>query len=353
MEAPQSQMLEDSGLLKNYWYVLARDFELHPRNPLRRVLFEIPIVLWRDSHNNPVAMIDRCSHRNAPLSQGIICNNSIRCPYHGWTYDLDGNCIEVPSEGERSFTSKSRGIRTFPTLEKYGLVYAWIGDGPPDKEPFPMPYWKQAGWGSYYMYTEFDNNVTNLVENFMDVPHTVFVHKSWFRKQKEIQIGMEIERTEDSVLVTYDQPDDSIGFSGWALNPKKLPLTHTDRFYLPNVTRVDYVFGADERAFVITSTCTPISEYKSAVYTLISYKFGLLNPLMRIILPPYTRKVIDQDVWIMKLQGENLKTFGGSNFCSTPADTLHVFIESLRDWATNGGKDDKPEPRKVNQEFWI
>jgi phenylpropionate dioxygenase-like ring-hydroxylating dioxygenase large terminal subunit len=310
-------------------------------------------VVWRDSQQRPVAMMDRCSHRNAPLSEGLVCGDRIQCPYHGWTYDSNGNCVAIPSEGDKSFSAAGKQIDTFPALEKYGLIYVWVGIGEPDKEPFPMPYWKQPGWGAYYMYTEFENNVTNLVENFMDVPHTVFVHKSWFRSQKKIKVGMQIERTEDSVLVVYDQPNDSIGFAGWSLNPKKLPLTHTDKFYMPNVTRVDYEFGDCERAFVITSTCTPVSEYKSAVYTLISYKFGFLNPFMRIILPPYTRKVIDQDVWIMKLQGDNLKAFGHSNFRSTPVDTLHLFIESLRDWATSGGANGKPEPSKVHHEFRI
>lgn len=332
---------------------MARDFELSSRKPVRRVLFELPIVLWRDSHNNPVAMIDRCSHRNAPLSEGRICKDRIQCPYHGWTYDRTGNCVAVPSEGTKLSSGKGSIVTTFPTLERYGLVYAWIGKEAPDREPFPMPYWGQTGWGAYYMYTEFENGVTNLVENFMDVPHTVFVHKSWFRSQKQIKVDMEIERTEDSVLVTYDQPHDSIGFADWALNPRKLPLTHTDKFYMPNVTRVDYEFGDCERAFVITSSCTPISEFKTAVYTLISFKFGFLNPLMRIVLPPYTRKVIQQDVRIMKLQGDNLKAFGHSNFRSTPADTLHLFIESQREWAASGGKHDKPEPRKVRHEFWI
>ena len=45
-----------------------------------------------------------------------------------------------------------------------------------------MPYWDTPGWGTYYMVTEFPNEVTHLVENFMDVPHTTFVHVGWFRR---------------------------------------------------------------------------------------------------------------------------------------------------------------------------
>ena len=164
---------------------------------------------------------------------------------------------------------------------------------------------------------------------------------------------MAVERTHDSVLVTYDQPADSIGFTGRILNPKNLPLTHTDRFYMPNVTTVDYLFGEQERAFVITSTCTPIGPRRTAVFTLISYKFGWLNALFRFFLPFYTRRVIEQDVRIMKLQGDNLAKFGGPEFRSTAADTVHLYIESLRNWAAAGGNRRRPSPRATQGEFRI
>ena len=97
-----------------------------------------------------------------------------------------------------------------------------------------MPYWNTPGWGAYYMVTDFENSVTNLVENFMDVPHTVFVHKGWFRDRSKTAIPTTVERTSSSVLVTYDQPNDAIGVTERILNPKRLPMVHTDKFYMPN-----------------------------------------------------------------------------------------------------------------------
>jgi hypothetical protein len=164
----------------------------------------------------------------------------------------------------------------------------------------------------------------------MDVPHTVFVHKGWFRSRTAKKVRCIVERTSNSVLVSYDQPKDSIGFTEKLLNPKGLPMVHTDKFYLPNVTRVDYVFGDNESAFIITSTSTPVSPFQSMVYTLISFKLGRFNPLGKLLLPPYTRKVIQQDVVIMANQGRSLQHHGQEAFVSTPADTLHVHIEALR-----------------------
>ena len=59
---------------------------------------------------------------------------------------------------------------------------------PPGPPPFRFPSHELSSWNSYFMITDFENEVGNLAENFMDVPHTIFVHKGWFRKQS-LQIG--------------------------------------------------------------------------------------------------------------------------------------------------------------------
>jgi phenylpropionate dioxygenase-like ring-hydroxylating dioxygenase large terminal subunit len=203
------------------------------------------------------------------------------------------------------------------------------------------------------MTTHFDNGVTNLVENFMDVPHTVFVHAGWFRSQKRIRVPTEVRRTRDSVLVTYDQPSDKIGFTSLLLQTGDLPMVHTDKFYMPNNTRVDYVWGPEHRAFVITSTCTPISDLETRVYTLISYKLGWFNRIARHFLPFYTRKVITQDVEIMANQGASLRHHGPPAFHSTEADVLHRHIEALRDWDESGGVGPRPEPVVDHIVMWV
>ncbi len=119
---------------------------------------------------------------------------------------------------------------------------------------------------------------------------------------------------------------------------------------MPNVTRVDYTFG-DERAFVITSTCTPRAPFDTLVYTLISFRLGhpLLALLGRLLLPWYTRRVIEQDVEIMQLQGENLAYHGKEQFRSSPADLLHEHIEALRDHAER----EPLPPVSATIEMWI
>ncbi len=346
-------MREQSGLLKNYWYAACLSKELK-NLPVRREILETPIVLWRTEEGIASALLDRCCHRNAPLSKGTIENGCIVCPYHSWKYDVEGCCVEIPSEGPNQNRSSKSIVEKFPLVERDGLIWVWMGkDILPDKEPFSMPLGDSSQWHHYYMITLFDNNVTNLVENFMDVPHTISVHKGWFRSEKKVSVPTIIERTENSVEITYNQKNDTIGFTEKILNPKGLPMTHTDKFFMPNITRVDYIFGNYERAFVITSTCTPISPYKTIVYTLISFKLDWFNAIAKIILPFYTRKVIDQDVWIMDIQGKNLQKFKKAEFMSTSVDTMHLYIESLIEWAQQGGANPKPKPMKKDIDFWI
>lgn len=351
----QSKMYKESGTLVENWYAVGKKQEFKKNKPVGRIIFDIPVVVWKKDNGAYAAILDRCNHRNAPLSKGKIIDQCIVCPYHGWVYNEEGQCIDIPSEGPHKERIPNKKVDGFPIKEKNGLVWVWMGkSGEPSKEPYEMPVMSHHGWHYYYMTTPFENNVTDLVENFMDVPHTVFVHKGWFRDRKQVRVEAKVERTEDAVLVTYDQPNDSIGFSNWLINPKNLPMFHTDNFYMPNNTRVDYIYGENERGFIISSTCTPISPYKTMVYTLISYKFGWMTPLAKIGLPFYTKQVINQDVWIMNMHGDHLQKFNDvTDYRSTQCDYMHLYIESLRNHATNPTESSPPKPIVKDIEFWI
>lgn len=343
-------MREESGKLKDWWYAAATSKELGRNKPLARTILGERLVVWRSAGGAPVALSDRCLHRNAPLSEGDLFDGCLGCPYHGWTYDQEGRLVGVPAQ-EAGAPVPELAVRRWAVTERYGLVWVWMGDDAPHREPFAMPHWDEPGWAAYYMVTDFDNGVTQLVENFMDVPHTVFVHKGWFRTASRTRVGMTVEKTDHSVLVTYEQPNDQIGFTSRLLNPKGEPMVHTDKFYLPNVTRVDYEFG--RRGFVITSTCTPEGPFRSRVYTLISYNLGrrLFNALARPFLPWYTRRVIGQDVEIMAHQGKNLRHHATEAFHHAEADLHHQWIEELRAWAVH--EQGAPEPMVRDAAFWI
>ena len=343
------------GTLNENWYVAATSNELRRGKPLGVTILEEGIVLFRDAEGRATALIDRCLHRTAALSKGDVFDGCIGCPYHGWTYDGSGQLVTVPSEGPERFARPGLRVERFPVVEQDGLV--WVYMGTPERaletQPFRLPHADERGWRSYMMLTRFDGDVTDLVENFMDVPHTAFVHAGWFRKATNAKRAeATVQRTRDAVHVEYFQPDDSIGFTKWLMNPDGKPMTHTDRFFMPNVTRVDYMWG-ERRGFVITSQITPITPDQAIVYTAITFRFGVFNAIARLLLPAYTRAVIQQDVRIMAVQTKNLARFGTRRFHGTEADAIHRAIESLRAYAAAGEVGPEPEPMSTRICFWM
>lgn len=348
---PAERMRFISGTLHRNWYIAARSAEVKG-GPIARTILEEPLVLWRTKSGETVAQLDRCLHRNAKLSEGSIAGDCIRCPYHGWSFDRTGNCVRVPSDGPVE-CRVGRRLETLRTMEQDGFVWVFLGEPShqPETGPFRFPE-VGPGWSSYVMTTEFAGDVTDIVENFMDVPHTGYVHKGWFRSgQQNKCMTATVERRKDAVHVTYDRPDDVIAFARRLLNPEGQPTEHTDQFFMPNCTRVDYRWG-DSRQFIITSQITPATSNAAIVYTAITFKLGRLTKLARLVLPWYTKAVINQDVAIMRNQSDNLRRFGRRQFTGTEADVIHRHIETLRGRAL-ASEQPPAEVHVKTIKFWI
>ena len=119
-------------LLRRYWHPigLAADATDTPRKV--RVLGE-DLILFRDKAGRPGLVYPHCAHRGSSLFYGKVEERGIRCCYHGWLFDVQGQCVEQPCEPEGG---KARGrIRQpwYPVQELYGLVWTYMG--PPEKKP--------------------------------------------------------------------------------------------------------------------------------------------------------------------------------------------------------------------------
>jgi phenylpropionate dioxygenase-like ring-hydroxylating dioxygenase large terminal subunit len=344
---------ERDGDLINNWYIACTSKELS-KKPISRVIYDTKIVLFRDSKNISTCLINRCPHRGTPLSKGFCINDTLQCSYHGWQFDKSGIVKNIPSEGKEE-TKTKRKVQSFPTHEKDGVIWVWFGEeGREDISLiWDFPHRHDKDWHSYYMITDFNNEVTNLVENFVDVPHTVWVHKGWFRNRSFQHIPAVVTTENGVVNVDYDQPNDDIGvFIKPFLNPKNEPMIHTDKFIFPNITRVDYSFGSHFK-YVINSQCTPVSTFNSRVYTYIAYKIPLAGGLIKPFLNFYTRKVIEQDVVIMEHQKENLINEEKPRFQSTIADEPHIQIEFLREQGIIGSEKVFEHKKKKEISFYI
>jgi len=88
-------LVTQQPVLKRFWYPVM-PISLLQEGPQSFTLLGQPLVLWLDEEGKPAAVEDRCCHRSAQLSKGIVCDGHIRCPYHGWEFNGSGACVKVP-----------------------------------------------------------------------------------------------------------------------------------------------------------------------------------------------------------------------------------------------------------------
>jgi|SRR5579863_8362828 len=162
------------AFMRRFWIPVHRgeDLPAGQAKPIR--IMNEDFALYRGRSGTAQTIAYRCPHRGAQMHLGWVEDDDIRCVYHGWKFDCAGQCLEQPAE-EPGFARKVR-IRTYPTREYLGLIYAYFGEGAPP--PFP-PYPAPLGEGL------IENAAPPLVpcnylqcfENSMDEVHVAFVHR--------------------------------------------------------------------------------------------------------------------------------------------------------------------------------
>ena len=233
---------------RDFWYVVAESRQLKPGKVLARKVLGEWLAVFRDEDGKPVALQDRCKHRAFQLSEGTVSKGQVMCPYHGWTYDKEGQVVGVPSEGENFKRAKSRCVPRYSTCESDDYVYVRLSDGEHAQDkPFAIQHYKEKGWNTIRVINRFNNTVTNCVENFIDIPHTVYVHPGIFRNERRELIDVRIERVNGSVKATYRNETDNLGWTSKFFNPDGVEAVHTDEFFMPNVTCVEYIYSPKRR----------------------------------------------------------------------------------------------------------
>lgn len=116
-------------LMRRYWIPACMSSELEADGaPVRLILLSEKLIAFRDSEGRAGIMDHRCPHRCASLFLGRNEENGIRCVYHGWKFDVAGNCVDMPSvPAHQDFKHKVRA-KAYKTVEKAGVVWVYMGD---------------------------------------------------------------------------------------------------------------------------------------------------------------------------------------------------------------------------------
>ncbi|HXS38856.1 MAG TPA: Rieske 2Fe-2S domain-containing protein [Stellaceae bacterium] len=166
------------NLFRRYWQPALLSEELPEKDgaPQRVRMFGEDLVAFRDS-NGRVGLVDAyCPHRRAPLFFGRNEECGLRCVYHGWKFDADGHCVDLPSEPETSPMKSRVTIKAYPTFEAGGMVWAYLG--PSDKMPAKPDYeWMRVPATHRHVTKTFEDcNYLQALEGGLDTAHSSFLH---------------------------------------------------------------------------------------------------------------------------------------------------------------------------------
>lgn len=339
--------------LTRYFYVACLSEELAvTAAPLARVVAGVPLVLFR-SQGRASALIDRCPHRNVPLSLGrVVENGRLECAYHGWQFDCDGVCRKIPGLTDEG-SARERRAEACLVREQDGLV--WVCPEPgitPEVAPFELPRFDD-GYARIVRVVEAEGTLHATLENALDVPHTAFLHRGLFRGGKKNRIRAIVRRSPDRVETEYLGEPAPTGVAARILAPRGASLgstiQHWDRFILPSVAQVEYKL-ADSTHFLVTALCTPISDFHTRLYGVAYFKTPLPKQLVRAVLEPVALKIFGQDAVMLKAQSDNVRRFGGERFQSTELDFMGPQIWRLLKQAETGSAGEHVVEREVT--FW-
>jgi phenylpropionate dioxygenase-like ring-hydroxylating dioxygenase large terminal subunit len=162
----------------NFWYPIAQASEVTADKPFRAQIFGLPFVAFRDEAGQARVVSDTCVHRGGALHKGWVKAGAVVCPYHGWAYGGDGKCQKIPSLGDGGKIPARAKIDAYPVQERYGLVFAFLGDLPESERPplYDIPEYGQPGWKCQTYVLTLNAYYQRSMENGMDPIHNEFVH---------------------------------------------------------------------------------------------------------------------------------------------------------------------------------
>jgi phenylpropionate dioxygenase-like ring-hydroxylating dioxygenase large terminal subunit len=167
-------------LLRRYWMpaLLSNEVPAPDSDPVRVRLLGEDLIAFRDTDGQVGLVQNNCPHRGASLFFGRNEEAGLRCVYHGWKFDVEGNCIDMPNEpAESDFRTKVRAT-AYPTHESGGIVWTYMG--PPEKglpfrnfgtDDLPREQWRASKTLSYC-------NFIQAMEGNLDTAHISFLHRS-------------------------------------------------------------------------------------------------------------------------------------------------------------------------------
>jgi phenylpropionate dioxygenase-like ring-hydroxylating dioxygenase large terminal subunit len=276
---------------REYWYPGIWSRQVGPKKPVRLKMLGEELVLFRGGDGAVGALNDWCPHRGARLSNGVCdFRGTITCPYHGYVFDETGRCVAGLIEAEHSSLAPKMRAKRYPTAERHGIVFIWMGETPPVPIDEDLPWEFKDATLRPTRYTRvkmWETNWTEGVWQGIDY-HEFYLHRSFkwwhlinykqpfFRPKPVVTNGVRIVEEGDNYVtctqegVEYGQKQYA-GLGKWPQHVwwRVLPLLKppTGRFgwhhnvQLPSIVRVP-LGGSNHMRWGV-----PVDEWETRMWT--------------------------------------------------------------------------------------
>ncbi|MDN7353350.1 aromatic ring-hydroxylating dioxygenase subunit alpha [Acetobacter senegalensis] len=294
---------DDWLILASYWYPVALVRELEDK-PLGVTLLDAPLVLYRSGEEIVVAD-DLCPHRGVPLSMGRGDGQSIACAYHGFRFGSAGRCVKVPAHPDNAIP-KRLTLRTYPVMERYGLIWTCLRPQEGETSLPSMPHWDDPEFQQINCpWIDINGFAGRQVEGFIDVAHFAFVHTATFADP------------ENPVVPAYMPKITPYGFEAeYRSSVGNYPIGHSEkgrpgfewlrhfRVHVPFTATLEIHFP-DEKRLVIMNAASPVSARKTRMFAPICRNFDTDLPVQDVY--DFNLKVFEEDRALVEAQKpENL-----------------------------------------------
>ncbi len=255
-------------MLINNWYVLGLSEQVKDE-PVGVHALGQDFVLFRDKDGKAHCLSDICVHRGGSLCRGKVIDGTVECPYHGWRYAGDGQCVEIPSLGPDTKPPRRARVDSYPTDERYGWIWVFLGDLPEDERPplpefFPEHDMEQGEWKFVRGEIEFDCNWVRAIENGVDRTHAIWVHTDFGNPEYRIPKPFEVE--DDGVSLYCRSSSKPINKRGaWrdVIPDDRDERENAVRIYIPAPSiRIEMYMQPPKSMFIVTGY-TPVNEHKT------------------------------------------------------------------------------------------
>lgn len=179
MTKPKYAFLEPGNYARG-WHVVMFSQELQVSEVKQLRYFDRDLVAYR-GESGRVAILDaHCPHLGANLGsgEGRVRGDAIACPFHGWTFDPSGTCVDIPY-AKKIPDNAVNALRGWPVLEKNGFIALWYDPEQGDPESYlpDIPEWGDSGWGDWVFYrSRIRARACDVIENIVDIAHFPHVH---------------------------------------------------------------------------------------------------------------------------------------------------------------------------------